>query len=293
MPDQLPNISALRAALLAGTSVHDAVCNADAGRPAVLVPADMRVEDLEKLLPSPIRVRRNYKTSRLDDFLIYCTKQLPRHHHAYCVDGHPELFPGLPDRDPHIFYSTDPAGAFAILDFGREGAPAWCDHTANWTPEESPALLALRALLGKALDQDTLTNYIDDWADILSFETADGTLVNPAAARGAIADLSAEAIKSLRNKTGDFSRERTAVERVSMAPTVPTRMGLHCAPWVGFSPSTLRVRIAAADSTSLALRLTLIGWPAVLDTLVTELRERLEAIEAPITVLSGQASWPI
>lgn len=265
------DIGELRAALLAGTPVSEGIEDAI---PAVLLPSNMVVADLEHLLPAPTRVRRSYNTNSLDDFLTYCAEAA-----------------GLDDygtSNPHIFYTLDePPTARAILDFGSASHPAWSQHNAHWTPRQTPAFTALRNLFNKTLDQDTLTNYIDDWSDYLSFETADGAPIKLAAARGAFTDLNADAIKTMRSKVGDFNRERSALERVSMAPTVPARIILTCSPWDGFSAHALRVRVAA-DGSNLALRLSLIGWPTVQDDLCIELRERLEAIEAPITVLSGR-----
>jgi len=276
--EAMTDIAALRAALVAGIGISAG----DHAAPAALVPKDMAVRSLEHLLPDPIRQRGLFTTNDLDDFLTYCANNVGD---ADTEDGHA---PG----NPHIFYSALPTPrAEAILDYGSPAAPAWGQHRAVWTPQESPALQALRALLGKALTQDALTDYIDDWSDYLTFERSDGTAVNVPAARGAIADMTAETIKSLRSKQGDFSRERSALETISVAPTVPARMILTCAPWEGFDTHQLRVRLAAADGAgTLALRLTLIGWPLHQDRLLEELRNRLDAMTAPITVLCGSAT---
>lgn len=276
--DAMTDISALRAALVAGIGISAG----DGAMPAALVPKDMEVQDLERLLPAPLRKRGNFATNALDDFLAYCANNV-------CDDVADD---GGPVGNPHIFYTAMPTPrAEAILDFGSPGFPAWGQHRAVWTPLESPALRALRDLLGKALSQDALTDYIDDWGDYLTFERSDGTAVNVPAARGAIADMTAETIKSLRSKQGDFSRERSALETISVAPTVPARMILTCAPWEGFDTHQLRVRLSAADGAgTLALRLTLIGWPLHQDRLLEELRNRLDALTAPITVLCGSAT---
>lgn len=276
--ESLTDIGALRAALLAGVHpvalVHDPEVI-----PAALVPKNMEVQSLEYLLPEPARKRAHFRTNHLDDFLTYCANNVADE------AGEDGPAPG----NPHIFVSDSAAPrAEAILDFGSPEAPAWCEHRAVWTPQESPALQALRALLGKALSQDTLTDYIDDWGDYLSFERADGTAVPVAAARGAIADMTAETVKAMRSKTGDFERERSALEKLSIAPTVPARIVLTCAPWTGFETHHLKIRVAAAEGAgTLALRLTLIGWPLHQEDLLSELRNRLDGITAPITVLSG------
>jgi uncharacterized protein YfdQ (DUF2303 family) len=276
--DAMTDISALRAALIAGVAITDMASDL---LPAVLVPKDMAVQDLEHLLAAPVRQRALFQTTDLDDFLTYCANAVGDDTDA---DGHAA-------GNPHIFYTLkDPIRAFAILDFGSPEAPAWGQHRAEWNPQESPALIALISLLGRALPQDTLTDYIDDWSEFLGFERADGTAVSVQAARGAIADMTAETINSLRSQRGDFIRERSSMEKITVAPTVPPRMVVTCAPWAGFGTHQLRVRISAADGAgTLALRLTLIGWPLHEIDMVEELRARLEAITAPITVLSGSA----
>jgi uncharacterized protein YfdQ (DUF2303 family) len=275
--DTMTDIAALRAALLAGA--HPIALERDLDAiPAALVPKDMTVESLEHLLPQPARKRATFQTNSLDDFLTYCANNVPDE------VGEDNRATG----NAHIFYNDTPPRAEAILDFGSPEAPAWSEHRAVWTPRESPALQALRALLGKALSQDTLTDYIDDWADYLSFERADGTAVIVAAARAAIADMTAETVKAMRSKIGDFERERSALEKLSVGPYIPARMVLTCAPWTGFSTHQLQVRLAAAEGAgTLALRLAIIGWPLHQETLLEELRDRLEARPTPITVLSG------
>lgn len=274
--EALTDLSALRAALLAGVSPAALAEHPDA-IPAALVPANMTVTDLEHLLPAPTRKRCTVRTNSLSDFLAYCAHSLRG---GYTAFDH---------GNPYVFVEEAPnIQALAVLDFGTPAEPGWGLHRALWTPTDSPPMQALRRLLGKALTQEALTDYIDDWGDFLAFERADGTPVPTAAARGAIADMTAETVRAMRSKTGDFERERSALEKLTVSPTVPARMVLTCAPWAGFAARPLQVRISASESSStIALRLALVAWGLHEAALLEELHARLAESGTQMTVIQG------
>jgi uncharacterized protein YfdQ (DUF2303 family) len=177
------------------------------------------------------------------------TTGLPEEFVAYITANADPLF------TPHCFVGdsglSEPT-AEAIFDFGSPDQPLWREHRA-----------------------------------VLDIERSDGTIVNPAVARTEFADLTVEQVKNLRSKQADFARERSAVERMSMGSGLPNRLHFTCTPWRGLGSARLTLRISAADSAgALALRLNLIGWPAVRTALVEELIEKL--LQTPITVRRGR-----
>lgn len=262
----------LKAHLIAGTRI-DPACIADEG--PVILPEGMRLEDVEPFLSAPHRHRGNYRTKWPTEFL------------AYAAANADERFA------PHCFVDdtsdTAPPRAVALFDFGCDSTPMWREHRAMLEVGESDAFAALRALTGRNLTQEDMLAFIDDWSTNCDFERPDGTTINPAVARTEFADLTVEAVKNLRSKQADFTRERSAVERMSMGSGLPNRLHFTCTPWNGLGTQRVAVRIAAADSAgALALRLNLIGWPTVRRALVDELIEMLAA--APLTVRRGTFS---
>ena len=261
------DIDQLKKHLLAGTRM-DPECIPEDG--PVLLPKDFTLADLEPYAKAPTRHRGTFRTTWPDEFIAY-------------AEANAE-----PAESPHCFLSdaTNPPTAEILFDFGDHTAPLWREHRALLTVQESDAFMAFQALAGRNLTQDDITSYIDDWANNLSFERPDGALVAPAVARTEFADLTVEQVKQLRSKQQDFSRERSAVERMSMGTGLPNRLHLTCEPWQGLGVKRLTARISAADSAgALALKLTLIGWPTIRRELIDELGERLSSV--PVTVRRG------
>ena len=87
--------------------------------PAIVIPEGCHVEDIERHLEQPRRMRAKFNTARLTDLLKYVNPQ------------HDEL--------SAIFIDDDGSGVKAILDYGNQETPRWKDHIAMMTCRETPA----------------------------------------------------------------------------------------------------------------------------------------------------------
>lgn len=250
MTTPMIDISALRAALLAGT-------NTDDYSRTMLVPKDMAVVDLEQYHDRPARHRGTYSTSRLADFMSYISN----------VNGERP-----PDVEICAFTNSETGAVTAILDFGSPKDPQWQDHTAVYCPRPSPMFMALTAVLDRPLSQDLLLDFFDDWAPHLSFSSPGAALMPHDAVRAMIADLTLETLRTLKTKVTDFERQRSAAEKLTMQRGLPNRMIVTCSPWDGLIARDLQVRIQAADAGSTpALKLSLIGWEITRQAMIDEI----------------------
>ena len=264
----------LRSILLAGSDVF--------GSDTALIPKDMALQSLEPFQSAPNFFKGTFSTGYLSDFIAYLQHYIV----ADSACGDPHAFSA---EDPHAFIDdTGPTPVVhAVIDHGLPGEPLWRHHTATLAIAHTEAFAALNTLLGKTVAQRALLDFIDDYGDLCVFHRPDGATVAAEVARGEFANLTAEKVRQINSQRGDFKRELSEVERLSLGTGLPNRLTLTAAPWRDFTTQNVRVRISAADSGSgLGLDLRLIGWDAIQDALIAELVAALEAIEG-LTVRRG------
>src|SRR5699024_9667504 len=99
-------------------------------------------------------MRAKFRTSRITDFLQYAKEE-------HC-------------DSTAIFVLPDAGGATAIFDFGDSDRPMWGDHRAILSSVKTPAFAALEKMTQSALSQRVITDWIEDWNDIITAIGADG-----------------------------------------------------------------------------------------------------------------------
>lgn len=251
------DIKELHERLLSGTALDP-----DLG--LYLIPENLRLTSDELYREHPRRHRGTFDTNRLSAFVAYC-QNAAGDIDLSALGGQPTLF-------------LDGPRALAVFDQGTDDQPRWGDHRALLTLEPSPPFAALRKLLDRPLTQDLLIGFIDDWSDLLSFQRPDGSVCTPETARAELADLTVEAVRTMRTKQTEFAREKTGLERLSLGAGLPTLLLLTCAPFEELTTEALRIRLTAREhSGSLALHLTHAGWPLLEERLTAELEARLRA----------------
>jgi uncharacterized protein YfdQ (DUF2303 family) len=271
------DIDKLRAALLAGTRM-DSDCVPEDG--PVLLPAGMTLATLEPFMERPARTRGTYTTNRIEDFTAYCEKVI--------ASGHAPHGAG----NAHLFVDENAATPVAkmVFDFGSVVAPMWREDRAVLVVEPSPEYAELSALMDAgAVRQDAFVDFVDDWASQCTFLRPDGKPIDAAIAKTEFADLTVDAVRSMRSKVTDFQREKSAVEKLSMGKGLPNRLLFACRPWKCVSGRQVTVRLSAFESGgTLALKLTHVGAVALREALVDELTARLdEAFSGTATVVRG------
>lgn len=234
-----------------------------------LVPKGLEALDLEQYEIRPRRHTGQYLTSSIEDFTAYLLRAS-----------------GEQGVSPEIYVATDHPYAKAILDPGGRDTPRWHDWTATLELHASDAGAALEDLCEQPVRPEAIVQFIDDWALNCRF-LANGHDCTAEAARAQFADCTVETIRSLRTKTADLSREKTGLERLTVQPSLPTRLLFDCEPWRGLEPRTLPVRIQATDTGgTAALKLTVIGWADIQRKMLDEFATKLRKADAGV-VFSG------
>lgn len=122
--DSPSSIGDTQAAIAAGAALGDPrspVNNPEPdGLPAgvfTVVPKDYRVEDLERFLARPLRIKESVHLDDTDSFIAYVN--------------------AFNSGTSRIFFNTTQEEFVAILDYHEATVPAWTQHTAEYKPRRS------------------------------------------------------------------------------------------------------------------------------------------------------------
>lgn len=194
--------------------------------PAIVLPGGNKVQSLEHLLDSPMRQRVQFFTERLPDFAAYVLR---------------EQTPATV-----VFIFPDGGGAQAVIDFGSEIGPEWKEHKAELTMQTTTEYRAMLGITSHSVSQRELTDWLEDWQDLITPHTGDAEQ-RISAAIAAIRKVEIKAGKQATHEDGDFRASRTSLEQIeatSGAGTLPDRFAFRCRMFPHTAPRTFAVRLA-------------------------------------------------
>ncbi len=109
-----------------------------------VVPNGYHVEDLEKFLPKPLRVRQNVALEDTVSFISYLR----------------EFANTVVTR---VFFATGSEQFTAIIDYHQTAQDAdWCDHVATYTPQRSPEFKTWMGKNRTAMTQVDFARFLED-----------------------------------------------------------------------------------------------------------------------------------
>jgi len=245
----------------------------ETAQPIISLPAGAQVIDLEKYLKAPVRMRRSFTTQRVDDFCKYV-------HEERGADN------GV------IFIAQNGQSAQAIIDYGTHALPQWGDHKAALQLEKTPEFIALEKVCEKNLTQRDLTNYLEDFAHIIT-PMIDDNATSMAAAIAAVRRVEINQKASATHTEGNFNAARTAMEEVEAkcgAGNLPSGLTLLCPLYHGTSRQSIQTRLSLITGEEKpAFRLRIVARD-VLDKAVAEEVENLIRgyfTDAPLRIFTG------
>lgn len=209
-------------------SVKGAVIEAmDSGRAFVFTPEGYTRQDLEGLLPLRRRARGAMATADAAAFASYAT-------------AHAE--PGAT-----VFVDGDTMTATAVLNLGSFDKPGHCDNTATLKLVKTAAFRALESITGMArgLSQQTVAEFIEDWAPMLSFSNENGD-IPLTKALAAIRKMSIETARKVESAEGQLSASRSAFESAAAtsADPIPTVIVFRTDAYAGLLARDFGVRLS-------------------------------------------------
>ena len=136
---------------------------ATGGHKLAVLPKDVTLHNLEPFQLGRDRFRGALRTHSLTDFASY-------------VERHTTNEP-----KPAGFVDQDAMSATVIFNLGTDAQPGHGDDTATLTLKPTAAYVALQAIAGKAMSQQALAEFLEDWMPHLMAGAGEDALPMPAA----------------------------------------------------------------------------------------------------------------
>lgn len=228
--------------------------------PGVVLPGDTRIENLECLSEYPWRQRVRLETSRISDFITYVRE-----------NGDVE--------NSAIFVCDDGSGARACIDFGTADRPLWKQHVVGLKLAKAPEFAALECAEEQALSQRDLTDWIEDWAHIITPQ-CNGEEITAARAVQSIRRVEVNTKSGETHEENDFNASRSSfasIEARSGAGSLPDVISVHCSIYRDTSEQTLQVRLSVLTGLDKPrFRLRIMRKDAVIGEVANEVESRLK-----------------
>lgn len=112
-------------------------------QPFMLSTANMKVEDLEKFLPAPHRVRQSMAAQSVSSMVDYLNHRKT--------------------DDTVIFADTTGRKVLAVIDYhSKSNDPSWATHKVTYTPELSREFKAWQAQNNKGMTQEVFADWLEE-----------------------------------------------------------------------------------------------------------------------------------
>jgi len=218
--------------------VEEKLAGADC--PAVALPSDVSVKNLESLYQDRFRFRGKMETQSIDDFVRYSTD--------YAVEG------------TRCFINADKMAAVSVFNLGTLNKPGHADNTAVLALKRTAPFSALLSINGDRNNQKQLAEWLEDWSEYVTGFDADGQVIEAKRAAAAVRKITIDAIRSAEYEDQDFSGKRSVMESIEAKSKdiMPAAFEFKCVPYEGLGEYRIKLRmsILASDSPVLVLRIT-------------------------------------
>lgn len=195
-------------------------------RGALALPDNFGLHDIESYLPNSRRERGTMSTQALPDFAAFAKA------HA--------------DVGATVFINTKSISATAVLNLGNKEAPGHADHLAAYNPPALAAYAALLQINGRALSQQDIAEFLEDWPGLWEALHDNETMTAPATI-AAVRNITIEALRKAETSTAQLSATQSTFEQVkasSGANKLPTHIYFKCTPFLGFETRTYVLRLS-------------------------------------------------
>ena len=234
----------------------------DGGSNVVVLPDSVSLHSMEKYQPARDRFRGALKTQSLHDF----SKYVGLHIRA-----------GL-EIESAGFIDQDAMSATVIFNLGNPDFPGHADDRATLTLKPSAAYTAVQSIVGKALSQQALAEWLEDWAPHIITTAGDETLSIAAAISG-VRKMTIKATSQRDSSVGDFSASRSAMDDIEAKSqeTLPTAFLFQVVPFEGLGESTITLRLSVITGEDKpVLKLRWVGEEAQREAFAIEFKHVLE-----------------
>lgn len=230
------------------------------GHKLAVLPKDVTLHNLEPFQLGRDRFRGALRTHSLTDFASY-------------VERHTTNEP-----KPAGFVDQDAMSATVIFNLGTDAQPGHGDDTATLTLKPTAAYVALQAIAGKAMSQQALAEFLEDWMPHLMAGAGEDALPMPAAIN-AVRRMKITATSTRDSEVGDLSARRSAMDEIEARSleTMPTTFIFTTRPYEPLEAAaiTLRVSVITGRDEPL-LKLRWVGEDAQREGFADEFKQVLD-----------------
>lgn len=170
-------------------------------RDAVLIPANMIVNDLDFLKPCKKRIAATYTTASIEDFCEY----LRNKESGLMAKGMP---------CPSVFVAMDSLAATAIIDFGSIEKPGHCTHKALLELMVTPEWKAICEIDNKKIPQNEFIDWCIDWRDCLGFVDANHVILDRTPAINAYRKITMDRLRGSESSVESLKQSQSAMEKI-------------------------------------------------------------------------------
>lgn len=241
--------------------------------PTAVLPAGATIASLEEYQDIPTHQRRHIQTERLEEFCRYVSDQKDE------------------ADNTTVFVAPDGSGAVGVIDYGSHSAPRWGHHKATLRLQHTPAFRAAQNLRGSTLSQRQLTDWIEDWAEIITPSTDAGAMTISKAV-AAIRRVEIKETSKTDHEDGDFRAKTSGfaeIEARSGAGALPEWFDLQCQIYPCTNARSVRLRLSMlTGAKEPQFRLRLVAEEALLQEVAEEIELEITQRLAGTTIYVGQ-----
>lgn len=245
------------------------------GASVAVVPESAVLQSLELFQAARNRFRGKMTTTALRDFAEYVN----RHHSA--------------EAGPACFVDQDEMSAMVIFNLGSVEKAGHGDDVAALNLKPTAAFASLRAVIGRAMSQQQLAEWLEDWAPHIQALAGEQQLPIAAAITG-IRKMTIKAVSQRDSTVGDLSAARSAMDEIEARSqeTLPTAFQFTVVPYEGLQPALIPLRLSVITSGDApVLKLRWVGEEAQREGFATEFKGVLaSSISSNVPVTIGAFS---
>ncbi|MEI6543227.1 MAG: DUF2303 family protein [Methylococcales bacterium] len=200
--------------------------------PTIVIPDNYGIQDLEHLQDKPYLFRASYSTNNLDDFVGYVGQ-----YHLLNLSK--------------VFVDPDQIESSAILDLGTPENPQWGKHKAALKLEKSPEYSALLKANNTNYSQKDLIDFMEDYADHITFIDDDLNIVPFKSGIQSLRKLKTLENKQQESSVGNFAQSHSALESIEIkaaGEAIPFGFKFDVFPYEGLKLFTVVSQIRASNS---------------------------------------------
>lgn len=198
--------------------------NRKAEKPVMVIPESMRIESLERYMECASHYRMLYTAKTIKDFLNY----------------------GKEYGDNSIcFVDPDTMTAMTVFDIGTIEKPGHRWHKSTLALTKTAAYRTLCKTVAVGVSQKSAADFIEEWSDHIVVRDSGGVDISVQDAVNTIRDLTIDSARKFNSVVGDFSDEKSLMERIEMfgKGSLPATIIFYCAPYHGLSERGIVLRV--------------------------------------------------